>query len=133
MTMYKRAIVTSLGPITGALPSTGTAPLTAQGILNLATLGTTPVLVYQAPSNAAGRVARVEITVISNANVAWTTVVGGAAAPTVTALGAGAATEGNLIFGGGGASKDFNIADGLDLYVVASAANTVVNITVLIQ
>lgn len=134
------AITTGLGPLTGPFPAgTQTAPLRGTGILNLPTLGTTPVLVV-GPNNTAnqgpsrGLVRRCKIVVVTaGANVAWTIVVTGGTAPTITALGAGAATEGSLIIGGGGAEEWLSIPDNMDLYVVASAASTIVNITVVEQ
>lgn len=127
----ERSILSGLGPLTGALPPTGTAPLTSQGILNLSTLGTTPVKVIG--GNSANKTRRVKIVVVSAANVSWATVERGATAPTITALGAGAATEGCLIMNGSGAIEWVSIPDNLDLYLVASAASTVVNVTCVEQ
>jgi len=128
----ERVLQTSLGPITGALPITSTAPLTGQGILNRPDLGATASKVLSAGSD--GKVRRVSLMCVTVArNIAWTTVAKGAAAPTITAVGDGSANEGKLIMGGGGASADFNVADNLDLYIVASAASTAYQLTVVEQ
>jgi hypothetical protein len=130
MSSAQRSIQTGLGPLTGALPTTGTAPLTGQGILNLATLGTTPVKVLGMTTSAANRIRRMKVVVITlGVNVAMATVAGGAAAPTITALGAGAATEGSFIV----TEEWMSFIDTVDVYLVAGAANTVVNITVVEQ
>jgi subtilase family serine protease len=128
----ERSIQTALGPITGALPTTNTPPLTGQGILNAANLSTTPVKVLSAGNN--NLIRRVSIMcVTAGRNIAWTTVAKNATAPTITAVGDGSANEGKLIMGGGGASADFNVADNLDLYIVASAASTAYQFTVVEQ
>jgi hypothetical protein len=128
----ERVLQTSAGPITGALPSTNTAPLTAQGILNGAALSTTPVKVLSAGNQ--NLIRRVSIMcVTAGRNIAWTTVARNAAAPAITAVGDGSANEGKLIIGGGGAFYEFNVADNLDLYIVASAASTAYQFSVVEQ
>lgn len=128
----ERILQTSAGPIMGALPMGNTAPLTGQGILNRADLGTTVSKVLSAGN--AGLIRRVSLMGVTvGRNIAWTTVAKNAAAPTMTAVGDGSANEGKLIMGGGGASADFNVADNLDLYIVASAAATVYQLTVVEQ
>lgn len=128
----ERVLQTSSGPITGALPTTATAPLTGQGILNQADLSTAARKVLSAGND--GKVRRVSLMgVTAGRNIAWTTVAKNAAAPTITALGDGSANEGKLIMGGGGASADLNLADNLDLYIVASAAATAFQLTVVEQ
>ena len=132
-----QAIVTGLGPLSPVLPApTNTAPLTATGILNLANLGTTPVKVLSGATVTTGggfTVRRCKLVGVSAANVAWTTVATGATAPTITALAAGAATEGSLIFGGSGATEWLTVPDDVDLYLVAGGAATVINLTVFQQ
>lgn len=132
---WAKSIVGGLGPAFGDLPSTQTAPLgaagiSAQGILNLPTLGTTAVLIVQGGQNL-GKLRRVKIVTVTAArDVAWKHVKTGSTAPTVTAASAGGANEGSLLMGGGGATEEFTLTDNVDLYLVASAAATVVNITV---
>jgi hypothetical protein len=132
MTGVGQSIVTGLGPLTGALTPTGTAPLTGQGILNSAALGTTPIKVLSAGN--AAKVRRISIMgVTAGRNIAWLPVARGAVAPSFTAVGDGSATDGKLIIGGSGASADFSLADNVDLYLVASAASTVYQLTVVEQ
>lgn len=132
---YGQSLIVGLGPFNDKIGNgTNTAPLTGNGILNLANLGTTPVKVVGQPAAGAniGKARRCKIVCVTpGANIAYTTVSAGAAAPTSTAAGAGAATEGSLIIGGGGATEWITILDTQDLYLVASAASTVINVTVV--
>lgn len=124
-----RLLAAALGPIFRALTPTATEPLTGQGILNQSDLGTTPVLVLA--GKAEGKALRCKLVVITDAvNVAYATVERDAAAPTITAAADGSATDGSLITGGDGAVEFFTISDACDLYIVASAAATVVQLTV---
>lgn len=129
-----KATVAALGPLLGVLTSTQTAPLgvsntSAQGILNLPTLGTAAVKIIAGGQNI-GKTRKIKIVVVTpGAHVAWKHVNAGDAAPTVTAAGAGAINEGSLLMNGGGATEELSILDNMDLYLVASAASTVVNIT----
>jgi len=129
-----KATVTGLGPrLTVPMPApTGTAPLTGTGILNLAALSTTAIKVLSA-GGGRGLVRKCRLTCMSAANVAYTAVARGDTAPTITALGLGAATEGILLPIGGGIIETFDVADNLDLYVVASAAATVIQFAVVEQ
>jgi len=129
-----KSTVTGLGPrLTVAMPApTGTAPLTGTGILNLASLSTTPVKVLSA-GDKRGATRKCRLLCMSGANIAYTAVARNDTAPTITALGAGAATEGILLPGGGGIIETFDVADALDLYVVASAAATIIQLAVVEQ
>jgi hypothetical protein len=108
---------------------TGVGPLTANPtIVNDSALGTTPVKILSGSSTIHGRVRRCRLLIVTAArNVAWTTVDRGATAPSITALGAGAATEGVLILPEERVFN-FNVLDNKDVYVVASAASTVVQL-----
>lgn len=129
-----KAIVTGLGPrLNKPLPApTATRPLVTTGILN-DTISTTPVKVLGGAAEPANRVRKLRLCVVSGANVAYTTVFKGDTAPTITALGAGAATEGILLLNGGGIIETFDVDDTLDLYLVASAAATVIQLLVVEQ
>lgn len=114
--------------VTGA--PTDTAPLTASGILNLATLGTTATLVVS--GTVPNRLRRVKLTcVTSGRNISWATVANGAASPANKADGDGSVDEGAIIMGGGGASEWITIPGWMDLYLVASAASTAVQVIVV--
>jgi hypothetical protein len=93
---------------------------------NQAALGLTAVLVAS-PSNPSGR-ARWRAVLITNLHasnlVAWTTVDAGAAAPTLTAD--AGANGGAIVLPG--TQQLIGIMPGEDLYVVASAVSTPVNI-----
>lgn len=128
----ERVLQTSAGPIGSALPIGNTPPLTTTGILNASNLSTTPVKVLSAGNQ--GLIRRVSIMCVTAArNIAWTTVTKNATPPTMTAVGDGSANEGKLIMGGGGAYYEFNVLDHLDLYIVASAASTAYQFSVVEQ
>jgi hypothetical protein len=123
MSSVERCIQTNLGPLTGALPLGNTAPLTTQGVLNLAAFSATTKVIA---GSDVSKIRRVKICILTaGVNAAWATVLTGAAAPTVTAAGAGGANEGTLIPGGGGAVEEFSIAGNLDLYLTTSASAVV--------
>jgi hypothetical protein len=128
---WAKSIVTNLGPLTGALPSSANTSLSAQGIGNwdAATMtGAAAIKVITGGSNK-GNVRRVKVVVkTAGVDLAWKTVDASAAAPTLTAAGAGGANEGSLLCGGGGATEEFSVLDNVDLYVRTSAA-AVVQIT----
>lgn len=133
----QRAVQTSLGPLNVAFPlPTSTAPITSSGVLNV-TLGTGRTLVI-GPNATAGQgparglVRRCKILVLTNGqNAAWLPVAQGtAAAPAFTAT--GAATDGSLITGGSPA-EEVSFSDSLDVWMTASAAATLVQITVVEQ
>lgn len=134
-----KATVTGLGPrLTQPMTATGTGPLggaaSATGVLNL-TISTTPVRVLKADDYGKGNARKVRlcVTPATSNNVAYLPVAKDATAPTITALGAGAATEGILLPNGGGIIETFDVADNLDLYLVASAAGTVIQFAVVDQ
>lgn len=121
-----KATVTGLGPrITQPHPaSTGTAPLTGTGTLNLSALNTTPVKVLSA-GDKRGATRKLRVCNLSNTNIAYVAVARNDTAPTITALGVGAATEGTILPNGGGIIETFDVVDTLDVYMVASAASIV--------
>lgn len=125
------AILSGLGPITKATPPTGTAPLTGSGILNGAALGTTATLVYAGPGK--GRAVRVKIACVTASRaLGWAVVGANGSAPTIKADQDGSADEGSLVIAdaGGGQYVEFGLADTLDLYLVASDADTAYQLTV---
>lgn len=123
----------ALAPIANALTLTATEPLAGRGVLNQNDLGTTAVKMLSGSSTPRGRSRRCKILVVTpDVKVSWAVVVRGAASPANKADGDGSADEGSLIVSGasGGAVEYIDIADHLDLYLVASAASTIINITV---
>lgn len=128
-----QALLQALSPIASALPLTATEPLTARGVLNQSDLGTTAAKMLSASTDPKGRSRRCKILVVTpDVKVSWAVVVRGAASPANKADGDGSADEGSLIISGasGGAVEYIDVADHLDLYLVASAASTVINLTV---
>jgi len=120
-----------LTALSGALPTTATAPLSVQGILNIPVLSSTPVRVLLASTN--GLYRRVKIVVVTAAvNVGWVPVVNGSATPTITAAGAGGANDASLIVGGSGATEFLVLSSNQELWMVSSA-NCVAQITVFEQ
>lgn len=126
------SIKSGLGPLYGDLGTpTGTAPLSASGILNGAALGTTATKVVAGGANA-GKTRRCKIVCVTDAvRLAYAIVPAGATAPTIKADGDGSADEGSLIMGGAGATEWVSIPDTHDLYLVASAAATSYQVTVV--
>lgn len=121
--------MTSLGPLPGIGSITGTAPLTASGILNNV-VGTTVTKVLSAVGK--GGVARIKVKNLDAAKllaVAW--VANGAAAPTHTATGGGTSTDGLLVVAGD--SEQLSLRDTYDLYIVGSAASSPYQIAVFFQ
>jgi hypothetical protein len=131
MISAERIIQAAFGPIRGALPISA-AELTGQGILSKADLGTTAFRAFAGPGGGGtGKAYRCKLVVVSAANVAWATVNRGASAPVIKADADGSADEGSLVYGGGGIVEHFTIDGSCDLYIVASAANTIVNLTIV--
>lgn len=116
----------ALAPIANALASTGSA-LTGRGIFNKADLGTTAFKVLAARTDGNTRIRRCKLVcVTASVKIAW------GFASTIKADGDGSADEGSIIVSGtsGGAVEYFDLHPLLDLYVVASAASTIINLTV---
>jgi hypothetical protein len=130
----EQALKSGLGPLTGAMPTTSTIPLTGSGVLNN-TQSTAAVKVLSANTDPKGKIRRCTLTCLTaGRNLSYVTVPAGTSAPTLTAVGDGAsANDGLLIVGGGGASRDFSIADNLDLYISASLAGTAFQLAVVDQ
>lgn len=128
MTSTSRATLIGSGPMPASQPApTGTAPLTATGILNLS-LGTTVTKVLSAaPGGVREKVRRIKLTLVTTANaLAWQKVSGGAAAPVFTADLVATSTVGSLVL----SQEWITIPSNLDLYLVASAASTVCQVHV---
>jgi hypothetical protein len=134
MYAIEQALKSGLGPLTGALPTTATAPLTGSGVLN-STTGTTALKVLSGASDPKGKIRRCTLTCLTaGRNLSYATAIVNATSPTLTAVGDGTGTnDGLLIIGGGGAFRDFSIADNLDLYISASAAATAYQLAVVDQ
>jgi len=128
------SILTGLGPLFGTLGTpTNTIPITTTGIVNTAALTTSATKVVSAVNaTASQRVRRLKIVCLtSGRNCSYTTVVKGASAPSLTAVGDGTATDGSIMVGGGGAAEWVNIPDNVDFYMAASAASTAAQITLV--
>lgn len=128
---YNLALTSGLGPINGPLTKTLTAPLvlTGPGCQALSsTAGAAAVKVLSAHTSPRGVVRRCRLVALTAArNLSFQPVVGGEAAPTLTAVGDGLSiNDGVLVIGAAaaGASYEFSIPDTHDLYVAASAAAT---------
>jgi hypothetical protein len=125
-----RALDAGLGPLPASHPApTGTAPLSATGIFNLAALGTGVTLVYDGTPKGMGSksIVRIKITLITTANkLAWQKVSAGAAAPVFTADAVGTASVGSLV----PTVEYVTIPSNMDLYLVASAAGTICQVHV---
>jgi hypothetical protein len=118
----------TLGPLSGTLTTTATAPLTNTGVLNKADLGTTCLRVIQGIGDGRRQYRVKLVGITASRNIAYATVASGATCA-IKADADGSADEGSLIMGGSGASEWLAIADNLDLYVVASAASTQFQLT----
>lgn len=117
----------ALAPIANSLTPTATEPLTGRGILNQSDLGTTAVKMLSARTDNNTRIRRCKLVcVTADVKIAWGTT------SAIKADGDGSADEGSIIVSGpsGGAVEWFDLDGSLDLYVVASAASTVINLTV---
>lgn len=121
----------AFAPISVELTPTATA-LTTSGIFNKADLGTTAFKVLSGQAIPRGKVRRCKIVcVTASVKVAWGVVaVGGTCA--IKADGDGSADEGSIFVSSatGGAVEYIDVKDNLDLYLVASAGSTIVNVTV---
>lgn len=123
MTSPNRALDAGLGPLPASLPApTGTAPLSASGILNLSLDTAVTKVISAVPGGTAGKLRRLKITLVTTANkLAWSKVNGGATAPVFTADAVGTASVGSLV-----STPEFVIIpSNLDFYLVASAAATI--------
>lgn len=124
-----------LGPLSGAAPGTpvSTKPATTAGIFNN-TVGAAAALVFQGtPNSSAQKTRRFKLaSPKAGVNIGYTWVKAGTAAPTLTAVGDGTATDGSLVMGGS-VSEWFNLDDDVDLYLAASAAATPYQIHVVDQ
>lgn len=135
----QRLLQTGIGPLNVPFPApSSTAPIRGSGVLNINNLSTSAVLVV-GPNNTThggnvGLVRRMKILALTaGANVAWLPVTqGSAAAPAFTATGGGTATDGSLIVGGSPA-EEITFTDNVDIWMIASAAGTAVQITVVEQ
>lgn len=128
MSSPARAILAGVGPMRASLPApTGTAPLTASGILNLSLSTSVTKVLSGSPGGLGGKARKVKITLITNTNaLAYSHVNAGATAPVFTADYAGTSTVGSLVL-----SQETLLIDGSqDLYLVASAASTICQIHV---
>ena len=123
-----RSIISSLGPITRATGTPSASALAASGVVNQ-TIGTTPVKLLSGGSTK-GIVRKCRLCAPAAGNIAFAAVVKNDTAPTITAVGDGTATDGPILVGGGGIVAEFDLSDHLDLYVVASAAATPVQLWV---
>ncbi len=128
MTSPNRALDAGLGPMPASQPApTGTAPLSATGILNLSMSTVVTKVVEGAPGGLAGKLRRIKITLITTANkLAWQKVSAGASAPVFTADAVGTSTVGSLV----STLEYVTIPSSLDFYIVASAAGTICQIHV---
>ena len=122
-----RSSQVGMGPIPSPLPVIAAAPLTGSGILTLTALGTTPVKVLSASLTPA-RHRRCKIVNLSATNsVSWLAVEKDAAAPSFTA--SGAITDGSIVLPS--SMEGVAFVGTVDLYLVASAAATVAQISVV--
>lgn len=118
-----------MGPVPSALGTpVSTKPATGVGVFN-STADLTATKVLSAATSHAGALRRVTI---ANPNaaayLAWTTVVKGTAAPTLTAGIAATATDGRPI--PPGEERTFLLNEMADLYLAASVAATPYSLTV---
>ena len=121
-----------LGAVFGNLASPATTALTGTGIWNSAALGTTATKVASGDASKGGKQRRCKIVcVTASRNVAWGIAPLNASTVSFKADGDGSSDEGSLIVGGGGATEWVTIPATHDFYLVASAAATAVQVTMV--
>ncbi len=122
MTSPNRALDAGLGPLPASQPApTGTAPLSATGILNLSMSTVVTKVIAGVPGGMAGKMRRIKITLITAGNkLAWQKVSAGGTAPVFTADAVATSSVGSLV----SSPEYLVIPSNLDFYIVASAATT---------
>lgn len=122
-----------LGAIYGNLASPASLGfLSGTGILNSASLGTTATKVVAGDASKGNKQRRCKIVcVTASRNIAWGIAPVNASTVSFKADVDGSADEGSLIMGGGGATEWVTIPATHDLYLVAGAASTVVQVTLV--
>lgn len=127
-TFHDRA---GFGVLFGDTGTPSGSALSGTGVYNSAALGTTATKVLSGTTAKGDKSRRCKMTcVTASRNMAWGIVPAGASAPTFKADADGSSDEGSLIMGGSGATEWVTIPATHDLYLVASAASTAVQVTV---
>jgi hypothetical protein len=128
-TSVQRLLMSGVGPLNGELLPSSTVPATGSIILN-ATVGTTATKVLSASTSPAHKSRRVKVdcrTAARKLGIALRT--NGGASPAHTAVGDGTATDGIIVEPG--APEWLTIPATTDLWLVASAAATAYQLTVV--
>ena len=126
----QRLLQSGLGPLSGEILPSSSVPATGTVILNNS-VGTTATKVLSASSDPAHKDRRVKIDCrTASRYLGWATKHAGGATPGHTAVGDGTATDGVIVEAG--APEWVTIPASSDLWLVASAAATAYQLTVVV-